>query len=219
MRQTREGRKFTRLTVVRMTAKNRYDCVCVCGKQTNVHWMNLLKGNTKSCGCLAAERNERHITEHPLYQTWIGMRDRCRNPNNPNYHRYGGRGIKVCKKWQENFEAFVLDMGPKPEDKNSIDRVNNEGNYEPNNCRWATHLEQLNNTSKCSRTMEERQTQIDRKFEQQEYRRVVAAINKLPFSNRSHPPQEPSPPLPPEQELSCLFQKSGVFKKFLGKKN
>jgi hypothetical protein len=75
---------------------------------------------------------------HPLYSTYSGMVDRCENPNNKNYHNYGGRGIKVCKEWLESFRQFVKDMGPKPSPEHTIDRTNNDGDYTPVNCWWAT---------------------------------------------------------------------------------
>lgn len=82
--------------------------------------------------------------EAPVYSVWKAMRARCRNPNHPRYEHYGGRGIAVCRRWEESFEAFLEDMGDRPEGR-SIDRIDNDGDYEPSNCRWATQAEQVKN--------------------------------------------------------------------------
>lgn len=84
-------------------------------------------------------------TNSPLYNAWEGMKQRCHNPRNPRFPRYGGRGISVCERWRNSFAAFAEDMGPKPTPKHSVDRINNDGNYEPSNCRWATSREQYDN--------------------------------------------------------------------------
>ena len=91
----------------------------------------------------------RGVNNHPLYAAWSGMVNRCTNPNNTSYHLYGGRGIAVCDRWVESFENFLADMGPRPSPRHSIDRFpDNDGNYEPANCRWATPKQQGRNVRK-----------------------------------------------------------------------
>lgn len=115
---------------------------------------HLRVGSTQSCGCLNREVHTRHghLTEgqqSPTYQSWRAMLDRCRLPTHPHYQRYGGRGIVVCERWQgdHGFARFVQDMGERPSGKHSIDRIDNEGNYEPSNCRWSTMAQQHQNRS------------------------------------------------------------------------
>ena len=146
------GRKFGRLVALKLVGTRKYCamwlCKCDCGNEKIVNGYNLRNGNTKSCGCLHKEKmtNKKHgMTETPEYNSWIGMKDRCYNPNNKEYDYWGGRGIKVCDEWLHDFATFYNHVGSKPGPEYSIDRINNNGNYEPGNVRWATALEQSNN--------------------------------------------------------------------------
>ena len=126
-------------------------CVCICGKRKEVARNNLGK-NTFSCGCRksqkTAARNRTHgLRKHPLYHAWWAMRQRCSNPADPAYYRYGGRGIRVCDRWQGafGFVNFLADMGERPSVKHSLDRRDNDKGYSPDNCRWATARDQAHN--------------------------------------------------------------------------
>ncbi len=149
------GQRFHLLTVVQRSATkpNQWDCRCDCGTEWTVHGPSLVSGNTGSCGCwgrsILGKNTKTHGRRHtPEYESWASMIQRCTNPNNPSYPRWGGRGITVCRRWRQSFAAFDADMGPRPSLKHSIDRVDNHGNYTPKNCRWATPHEQSRNTSR-----------------------------------------------------------------------
>jgi hypothetical protein len=149
------GLKFSRLTVLRQVeadkyCKTRYACLCDCGKEVEVRGTCLTTGNTKSCGCLSgemlADRNKSRATHGKSrsseYGTFYGARARCNNPKNQDYLRYGGRGIQFKF---SSFEELYKEVGPKPSPEHSLDRIDNNGNYEPGNVQWATAEEQSNN--------------------------------------------------------------------------
>ena len=149
------GQRFGRLTVLeeaeRKGEKSRWLCKCDCGCTTIVATSNLTSGHTKSCGCSRVDALRQTATKHGfghtrLYNVWSLMRKRCSNAKCKEYADYGGRGISVCKEWQSSFESFqewALSSGYK--DGLTIDRIDNDGNYEPSNCRWVTMKKQCNN--------------------------------------------------------------------------
>lgn len=149
------GQIFYLLTVISLEEKRAlnggyiWKCQCSCGNITSVRADSLKNGTTKSCGCLVKEITTTHGQSYSVeYQTWASMKDRCSNSNSENFINYGGRGISVCDRWLNSFENFYNDIGDRPSDDHSIDRINNDGNYEPGNCKWSTSEEQNNNTSR-----------------------------------------------------------------------
>src|SRR5882757_4331895 len=149
------GQKFGRLLVIAcegyFNGQSRWRCQCECGEIKINGSSNLRQGRVKSCGCFNREfkaaggPNKRHgMFGTPTYNTWGGMKGRCYNPKNHKFPDYGGRGITVCDRWLTSFENFFADMGLKPQGK-TIDRMENNGNYEPSNCRWATPIQQVHN--------------------------------------------------------------------------
>ena len=154
------GLRFGRLIVVSRGRNDKWNqttwhCRCDCGAEKSISGANLRKGNTASCGCYKIEKiaalNRTHgqsgaLTKTTEYRIWANMVNRCTNPNNPAFKHYGGRGIRVCRRWQK-FENFLADMGPRGGDRKArtLDRVNNDGDYEPRNCRWRTMIQQGNN--------------------------------------------------------------------------
>lgn len=152
------GKRFGRLVVLRRgydttQGKPSWLCICDCGTKATISGDSLRTKRTFSCGCLQRERaresakitSRTHgMTHSPEHFTWAGMLSRCRNPNATGYERYGGVGIKVCKRWLK-FENFYKDIGPRPSPTHSLDRIDKYGDYEKKNCRWSTALEQANN--------------------------------------------------------------------------
>lgn len=153
------GRRFGRLIVVKRaesTAEGRtlWLCRCDCGKEKVIRGKHLVNGAIRSCGCLHIEVLREQSLKHgatrgygktPEYESWTCMKNRCFNPKRKSFKDYGGRGIRVCARWLNSFENFLADMGRRPGPGYSIDRKNNDGDYEPGNCRWATSEEQNNN--------------------------------------------------------------------------
>jgi hypothetical protein len=144
------GKQFGRWTVLRYAGDGRWLCRCECGKEKSVPGFYLRRGDSTSCGCFATEllvkRSKTHGKRHtPEWDCWSAMRQRCFNPKAKAYPDYGARGITVCDRWKDSFENFLADMGPRPGEGYSIERKDNDGNYEPGNCRWAKDIEQEHN--------------------------------------------------------------------------
>lgn len=158
------GRVFGKLTVisyshVSKTGHTSWVCRCECGKTKIAKSKHLICGSTRSCGCLRSEIPGLKMEENGSfihgdasggkvsseYVSWAGMIQRCEYEGHNRFERYGGRGIIVCDRWRNSFQNFLSDMGRKPGKEYSLDRINNDGNYEPGNCRWATRSEQSKN--------------------------------------------------------------------------
>lgn len=159
------GMVFGRLSVEARDHTNKHSCVmwlahCECGNKSIVRGDDLRKGRTRSCGCLLKEDRYTRTATHGLsntseYRIWSGMKERCSSPEHSAWDRYGGRGIRVCDRWINSFANFFTDMGQRPSKAHSIDRIDNDGNYEPGNCRWALPNEQRSNTSSSWRPHED----------------------------------------------------------------
>lgn len=157
--EVKPGERFVRWTVtgerwarIDGHARRLINCRCDCGTIREIVLSRLTRGLTQSCGCLAREMNSTRMRRHgeasartKEFRAWEAAKGRCFNPRNPKYPRYGGRGIGMCARWRGDFSAFLSDMGRKPSGT-TLDRIDNDGNYEPGNCRWATPKVQAQNT-------------------------------------------------------------------------
>ena len=156
------GQRFGRLVVIERSGSDKYrramwKCQCDCGEIRVEYSTNLLGGRVNSCGCLRAEKNRNRIThgkrKSRLYCVWSDMKNRCYNPKIHNYHRYGGRGITICDEWRNDFQAFYEWAMANGYDENApymqctIDRIDNDKGYSPDNCRWVDMKVQNNNKS------------------------------------------------------------------------
>ena len=152
------GNKYNKLTVVAYAGKERnfykdkpkgwkhyYNCLCECGNTTRVIRSSLVSSNTKSCGCLGrVTKGTIPVSKQPEYKVWLGMKGRCNNPLHVDWLNYGMRGIKVCEEWLNDYSQFIKDMGTRPEGL-TIERIDNDKGYSPDNCKWDTRSNQLRN--------------------------------------------------------------------------
>jgi hypothetical protein len=157
------GQRFGRLTVIRRHHEKyreaKWECLCDCGNASITRGDHLRSGHTKSCNCLIGKakkgggkgrftHGETSNKSVPVeYEAWHGIKSRCLNKSNKAYSYYGGRGITICDRWLNSYENFVTDMGRRPKGM-SLDRIDNDGGYEPGNCRWATWQQQAENTKR-----------------------------------------------------------------------
>lgn len=151
--EVKAGDRYGRLTVVTEVShrsRRAFLCKCDCSNESVVVLSRLRSEKTRSCGCLQQEvrgknRRRHGMSKSPTYKAWKHLRERCTNPADKSYFRYGNRGISFCKRWLK-FENFLEDMGDRPTAQHSVGRIDNDGDYEPSNCRWETPVEQARNT-------------------------------------------------------------------------
>lgn len=197
------GRRFQRWIVIASAGpksqKTYWICRCECGTEKLVNGTSLMRGLSTSCGCRRAEvsansmrmtakanigkpsNNRRHgeaLNRTPEYATWLSMHERCRSPKSQKWTNYGARGIVVCQRWT-SYENFLADMGRRPSKAHSLDRVDNDGNYEPSNCRWATKKEQVDNRRTFGRIEKFSDAELMREFVRREGLRCCGSIDGI----------------------------------------
>lgn len=187
------GQKFGRLTVIEQSGKNKHGnymwrCLCECGNIKTIVGGELTRGNTKSCGCLLKETMSKTRTTHGkrktrLYSIWADMKTRCYNPKDKSFERYGKKGVTVCDEWLHDFQAFYdWSMLNGYADNLTIDRINNDKGYSPDNCRWTTVKVQANNTRRNHYITYKGETLTLKQWSEKtgiNYRKLIARVNQM----------------------------------------
>lgn len=165
----RIGEKWNKLTILCfdkiVNRQYYYNCQCECGKVKSVRFNHMKFNKIKSCGCSNSRNGYKGNGSiikafKSEYQSYSSMKQRCFNVKNDSYHRYGGRGITVCQRWKDSFKSFIDDMSSKPDKSYSLERIDVNGNYCPENCKWATQKEQCNNTRRSLKEIDLQKSKI-----------------------------------------------------------